>query len=377
MTRDRASHPRRLPVPLLLVAAALTSCGPLAPARPGAAPDAAGTPAASAPAASAPDDGVAATAATGGYPGPADGSAAGSPADAYPRPDGAATARARPAAVAAALADCDAEALADHIAYAFTLRQLPGGGADVLGRSAAAEALVALACPSPGARPALEDLPAALAPVTETMRGAYNPAAVVAGERFARGWGADGRGEARLVLLRDTDGSVVFGAAEWAAAGFDAPADPSAPATRTVELTTQNGQTVDVTIPMGWHSNASSGSAAITSYLPYAWALDDDRPVKGFLPGETKVEFYGPDRDSNDSIEQRIADARYFEEEPTSVEPEPLTLPGDVPATRVRFTFAHAAWTTLYVETAAGVVFAPCGGEQAPCEAILGSVRLR
>ncbi len=372
MTRDRASHPRRLPVPLLLVAAALAGCGPLAPARPGAAPGAAGTPAASAP-----PDGVAAPAATGGYPGPADGSAAGSPADAYPRPDGAATARDLPAAVAAALSDCDAEALADHIAHAFSLRQLPGGGADVLGRYAAAEALVALACPTPDARPALEDLPAALAPVTETMRGAYNPAAVVAGERFARGWGADRRGEARLVLLRDTDGSVVLGAAEWAAAGFDAPADPSAPATRTVQLATQNGQALEVEIPAAWSIDTAAGSAAVSSYLPYAWALDDDRPVKGFLPGETKIEFYGPDRDSSDSVEQRIAATRYFEEFPTAVEPQPIVLPGDVPATRVRFTFAHEAWTTLYVETAAGVVFAPCMGEQAPCAAILGSVRLR
>lgn len=362
MAHDRARH--RMAPPLLLIAA-LAACSPLTPVRPGAAPDAAGAPAL--------DAGAPSSTMAGGYPGPA----AGATAAAYPRPDAAATARTRPAAVAAALADCDAEALADHIAYAFTLRQLPGGGTDVLGRSAAAEALVALACPSPGARPALEDLPAALAPVTETMRGAYNPAAVVSGERFARGWGADGRGEARLVLLRDTDGSVYLGAVEWAAAGFDTPADPGATATRAVQLTTQNGQTIDVTIPMGWHSNASSGVAAITSYLPYAWALDDDGPVKGFLPGETKIEFYGPDRDSSDSVEQRIAAMRYFEELPTAVEPQPLGLPGDLSATLVRFTFARAAWTILYVETAEGVVFAPCLGEQAPCEAILGSVRLR
>lgn len=295
----------------------------------------------------------------------------------YPAPDAAATTTALPAALAAALAACDEDGLEKLIGYRFTVRHVPGGGTDLLGDYGAARWLAAQTCPPSGSPPALESLPAALAPVTETLRGAVDPSNAVAAVLFQRGLGADGRGEARWTALRQADGAVALGAVEWATAGFDALAEPEAGATRTVRLTTQVGQDIDIDVPVAWHSDGSSGKATVTSYLPYAYALDDEHESEGFAPGQTKIEIYGPDRGDDATLDERIAGMTWYDEPPTTTDVEHFTLASGEAAALAQFTFARSSSSVLYIVTEGGVMSAPCLGDQGSCPTLLRTVRLR
>lgn len=375
MTRDPDRTARRRIARWLLLAVALAGCGPLAPARPGAAPDA---PAAAATrGAGAPLDGDAAPAATvpAGYPGRAVAETGDAGRGAYPPPDSAATAAALPDAVAAALGACDPAALDDHLTYRVTLQHAPGGGSDVLSGDSAAEAIVALACAADSAQPAPAPPPSTLAPVTDTLRGLVDPTATIAGESFSRGWGPDGRGEARLVALRDAEGDVGVGAVAYAAAGFGAEA--TAPLTRTVEFTSMLGLVTVVDIPAAWHTDVTAQSARLTSVGPFDPSLNEWAKPAPYVPGRTTVEIVPPDTGDIVPLDTRIRDTRNYEEAPSDVDDTRFTLASGESAALVTFTFEQTAWIGLYVDTGRGTLIAPCFGDPAPCAAILRSVRLR
>lgn len=316
------------------------------------------------------------------YPGPGTDMAMSAPSrpanhGPYPPPDTAATAETLPAVLAAALRDCDAEALAQLTASHFSHRAVPGGGVDVVSDYGLGQFFAGTLCQPSNEPVVFTEQPTSLRPVTETLRGAYNPAMAVEAVLFTRGRGADGKAEARLVLLRDTDGSVYFGAAEVAPGGFDAPDVVADDATRTVLFNHGHGLWFEVEIPAKWHTERSGDVETLMSYLPYGYAFEDRRPSKGMSPGETKIEFYPPDGGGIQTIDETIASTTYYDEAPKDRDVQRIALSDGKEAVLARFTFASTAYMTLYVPTNYGQVHVPCWGDQAPCEAILRTVRIK
>lgn len=297
----------------------------------------------------------------------------------YPAPYLAATAETLPAALAAALRDCDAVALAALTTPSLSLRHAPGGGVDVVGNHDLGRFIADTLCLPAHEPVVLTEPPAALRPVTETLRGAYDPAMAVETVLFAAGRGADRRAEARLVLLRESDGSVRLGAVEYAPAGFDVPADENHNGHRTVRMSLNKaGQSVEIDVPAAWHSEGSGGiSGRITSYLPYAYDLSHSRTNEGWGPGQTTMEFYTLEGLRSESIDGFIRSSTYYGEPPTEIQQERFTLLSGEAAVLARFTYSSALSTQLFIETDSGVVGVACEGDQAPCDAILRGARIR
>jgi hypothetical protein len=300
----------------------------------------------------------------------------------YPPPATAATAWSLPAALAAALRDCDTEALDSLKTWEFSLRNAQSGGVDVMSTDGAGPLFADTLCLPSGQMIEFVTPPASLRPVTETMRGAYNPAMAIQSVLFVRGRGADGRGEARLLLLRDTDGRVAFGAAEYAPAGFGAIGDGAIGADverRTVRMTLdKQGHGIEIDIPVGWSTERTGGTDSVMSFLPYAYAFSDHRNTKGFEAGQTKIEFYaprGPERESVDDVVGSIKD--YGDVPPKHMATEDVLLATGQPAVLARYDMASGPYTSLFVKLGEGVLKIPCWGDQTPCEGILRRARIR
>jgi hypothetical protein len=199
-------------------------------------------------------------------------------------------------------------------------------------------------------------------------------------ELFLNGRGANGRGEARLLLLRDTDGSVYFGAAEYAPDGFAGVAgigaDTGVVGQRTIPVGLPDDHTLLIDVPVGW-SNEGGDPTTVTSYLPFTYALEHRDNPKGFEPGETKIEVYRPEGREPRTIDAWIRDATNDGDPQPDHQPEHVALSSGEPAVLLHFTHASGATTMLLVEMEQGVVKAPCWGDQTPCESILRTIRLR
>ena len=294
----------------------------------------------------------------------------------YPGPVGTATAGALPGELAAALAACDVETLQAVLHSRFAVHHAPGWGTDLLGRYAAASWLVERDCLAEGRWLESEPPHTVLAPAAETLRGAVFPTDMVEAVFYSGGLGADGQGEARWTILRTEDARVGLGALELAPAGFSAETAVDTGATRNVRVTTRYRQAASLEIPVAWHSVQTRGAPALMTFLPYAYAYTDERISQGFAPGQTKIEFYDSDRDDRRTVEERIASSTWYEQAPRSTHVERITLDSGEMASLVRFEYEHAASTILFIETEAGVLTAPCFGDQGPCEEILKTVRL-
>jgi len=268
----------------------------------------------------------------------------------------------------------DFDALTEPIRGPFIIRFAPDSGSDLIPGGELSERFDRVFRPLSTSPVAFATPPAPLAPVTETLRGAIDPVDAIDAVVFAHGWGADGRGEARIVLARRPDGEVYPAAMEYAAAGFDAP--PSAvDALRTVTLTlsTKRGLVLSADIPASWHSETRGSSPSILSQP--TWNYPDDGPY--YPPGATKIEFYGRDRDRPGTIDEWIGAMR----EPGGTEPptwttEPVTLASGEPATLAHIAYPSAEYTELYIPTDRGMAMGVCFHHQPPCEAILRSVRI-
>jgi|GEM_PF-6799865 len=128
----------------------------------------------------------------------------------------------------------------------------------------------------------------AIDPPLETM---FDPALIVHQLLFSRGWGADGQGEAALVLAERADGSVYwhgmvlapsgFGGATGDAAGSGSGdgSDVSAAAGGPV-----SGDGFAVDAPAGWTATESGGGVILTSFAM------DTAGHGGLGAGQTKID---------------------------------------------------------------------------------------
>lgn len=279
------------------------------------------------------------------------------------------------AALTDALERRDLDALYEQISEGFVIRYVPESGSDDVGAYEAAQRFGRTFRPPSAAPLAFVTPPATLPPVTDTLRGAFDPANPIVAVLFSRGWGADRRGEARLVLARGRDDRVYVAAMEYAAAGFDAPPVVRPDAKRTVEMSTKTGLRIALDIPIEWHSYTAATDARVSSYVPWDFARDDSPPYG--RPGDTTIEFAGPYADDpRSTVAEYIAATTDYDVPPTAHTEERLALGGAEEATLVHFTFPNDAWTTLYIPTDRGVAFGRCSGEQPPCDTILRTVRV-
>lgn len=155
----------------------------------------------------------------------------------------------------------------------------------------------------------------AVDPPLETM---FDPALRVHQLLFSRGWGADGKGEAVLVLAERADGAVVWHGVVVAPAGFGG-ADAGAGAGNPVA---GDGFVVDA--PGGWTADDSAGGVILTSFAPAAAGHG------GIDAGQTKIDIL-----------------------PLAADPAPTTLDAAVAA--VRAGDPTAAWTAARIRTASGL----------------------
>lgn len=288
--------------------------------------------------------------------------------------DGAVEGGADVSTLTAALERRDVEALHSRMGSHFTIRYVPDSGSDVVGAFEAAQRLTRTLRPASAAPLMFTAPPASLLPVTDTLRGAFDPADAIDAVLFSRGWGADRRGEARLVLARGGDGRVYAAAMEYAAAGFDAAPTERLDATRPITMSTQTGLLVALDMPVAWHSYTAATEARVTSYVPWDYAVDEAPPYR--RPGQTTIEFAGPYADDRSTVAERIAATNDDGVPPTEQTAAPIDVGLGEDATLVRFTFPNDAWTTLFMPTDRGVALATCFGEQPPCDAILRTVRV-
>ncbi len=155
----------------------------------------------------------------------------------------------------------------------------------------------------------------AVDPPLETM---FDPALRVHQLLFSRGWGADGQGEAVLVLAERPDGAVTWHGVVVAPAGFGG-ADAGAGAGTPVA---GDGFVVDA--PDGWTADDSAGGVILTSFAPAAAGHG------GIDAGQTKIDIL-----------------------PLAADPAPTTLDAAVAA--VRAGDPSAAWTAGRIRTASGL----------------------
>jgi hypothetical protein len=127
-------------------------------------------------------------------------------------------------------------------------------------------------------------------------------------------------------------------------------------------------------LPMSWHMSAAGRGVEVTSHEPWAWAVDESWPPGGMPSGHTAIVV---DHDTlAASIDDTIAQVRYFDQEPVEVTEQALALPSGHDATLAVFSFDTVVSTKLFVVTSTGLLTAHCEGDTSTCSEVLGSLRL-
>lgn len=128
----------------------------------------------------------------------------------------------------------------------------------------------------------------AIDPPLETM---FDPALIVNALLFSRGWGADGQGEAVLVLAERTDGSVYWHGMVLAPAGFGGATGDAAgggsgagSAVAGAAGSPVSGDGFAVDAPGGWTATESGGGVILTSFAM------DTAGHGGLGAGQTKID---------------------------------------------------------------------------------------
>lgn len=210
------------------------------------------------------------------------------------------------AALTAALAGRDLDALQAMMDDPFVLALYRAEGT-TLDPASARAALEATHLPAAAHAIATTDDRSAFPAVDPPLETLFDPALRVHQLLFSRGWGADGRGEAVLVLAEEADRRVTWHGVVVAPAGFGG-ADAAGAGTPV----TGEGFVVDA--PAGWTADDSAGGIILTSFAPAAAGHG------GIDAGQTKIDIL-----------------------PLVADPAPATLDAAVAA--VRAGDPTAAWT--------------------------------
>lgn len=221
------------------------------------------------------------------------------------------------AALTAALAGRDFDALQAMMADPFLLALYRAEGT-TLDPAAARAALASTHLPATAHAIVTTDDRAAFPAVDPPLETLFDPALRVHQLLFSRGWGADGRAEAVLVLAEAADGRVVWHGVVVAPTGFGGP-DAGAGA-----VTPVAGAGFVVDAPAGWTAADSAGGVILTSFAPEAAGHG------GIGAGQTKIDVL-----------------------PLAADPAPTTLDAAVAA--VQAGDPSAAWTAGRFRTASGL----------------------